>query len=104
MIRQEQFRCTECGMIWPMARLGTNQYGKAETHLVRVYREGETHEIRDLTVSVALAGELDAVHLQGDNASVLATDTQKNSVYASAGSHPVAGGEAFAAWLARHFL
>src|SRR3954451_23767505 len=104
MIRQEQFRCTECGMIWPMARLGTHQYGKAETHLVRVYREGETHEIRDLTVSVALGGELDAVHLQGDNAAVLATDTQKNTVYAFAKEHPVGTPEAFAARLARHFL
>ena len=35
-------------MIPAMARLGINQYGKAETHLVRVYREGETHEMRDL--------------------------------------------------------
>src|SRR3954454_20510801 len=87
-----------------MARLGTNQYGKAETHLVRVYREGETHEIRDLTVSVALGGELDAVHLQGDNAAVLATDTQKNTVYAFAREHPVGTPEAFAARLARHFL
>src|SRR3954453_4589888 len=88
----------------PMARLGTNQYGKAETHLVRVYREGETHEIRDLTVSVALGGELDAVHLEGDNAAVLATDTQKNTVYAFAKEHPVGTPEAFAARLARHFL
>ena len=46
-----------------MARLGINQYGKAETHLVRVYRDGEVHEIRDLTVSVALSGDMEAVHL-----------------------------------------
>ena len=72
-----------------MARLGINQYGKAETHLVRVYRDGEVHEIRDLTVSVALSGDMEAVHLRGDNSAVLATDTQKNTVYAFAKEHGV---------------
>jgi urate oxidase len=84
-----------------MARLGLNQYGKAETHLVRVYREAEAHEIRDLTVSVALSGDMEAVHTRGDNRSVLATDTQKNTVYAFAS---IGEPEAFAVRLARHFL
>ena len=87
-----------------MARLGVNPYGKAETHLVRVYRDGPIHELRDLTVSVALSGALDAVHLEGDNSAVLATDTQKNTVYAFAREHPVGAPEEFAARLARHFL
>src|SRR4051794_10296701 len=87
-----------------MARLGINQYGKAETHLVRVLRDGAVHELRDLTVSVALSGALEAVHLEGDNAAVLATDTQKNTVYAFAKEHPVGTPEEFAARLARHFL
>jgi urate oxidase len=87
-----------------MARLGINQYGKAETHLVRVYRDGAVHELRDLTVSVALSGELEAVHLEGDNSAVLATDTQKNTVYAFAREYPVGAPEEFAARLARHFL
>src|SRR5947208_9185690 len=87
-----------------MARLGINQYGKAETHLVRVYRDGAVHELRDLTVSVALAGELEAVHLAGDNSAVLATDTQKNTVYAFAREFPVGRPEDFGARLARHFL
>src|SRR4051812_20437405 len=87
-----------------MARLGINQYGKAETHLVRVYRDEAVHELRDLTVSVALSGALEAVHLEGDNAAVLATDTQKNTVYAFAKEHPIDRPEDFAARLARHFL
>jgi hypothetical protein len=37
-------------------RLGRNQYGKAETHLVRVFRDGDEHSLRDLLVSVALSG------------------------------------------------
>jgi urate oxidase len=84
--------------------LGVNQYGKAETHLVRVYRDGAAHEVRDLLVSVALSGAMEPVHLDGDNASVLATDTQKNTVYAFAKEHGVGTPEAFAHRLARHFL
>jgi len=87
-----------------MARLGINQYGKAETHLVRVYRDGEVHEIRDLTVSVVLSGDMEAVHVHGDNTAVLATDTQKNTVYAFAKEHGIDTPEAFAALLARHFV
>src|SRR3954451_24207026 len=77
-----------------MARLGVNQYGKAETHMVRVDRDGDAHELRDLTVSIALSGQLDAVHLEGENAAVLATDTQKNTVYAFAREHPIGTPEA----------
>jgi urate oxidase len=84
--------------------LGPNQYGKAETHLVRVYRDGDVHSLRDLTVSVTLAGDLEAVHLTGDNANVLPTDTQKNTVYAFAEDAPIGAPEAFALRLARHFL
>ena len=40
-----------CAMIRAMARLGINQYGKAETHLVRVYREGEAHALRESGVA-----------------------------------------------------
>ena len=36
--------------------LGHNQYGKAETRVVRVYRDSDPHEIVDYNVSVALSG------------------------------------------------
>jgi urate oxidase len=85
-------------------RLGRNQYGKAETHLVRVNRDGDVHDLRDLLVSVALSGGLDAVHLEGDNSAVLATDTQKNTVYAFAKEFGIGTPEEFAVRLGRHFL
>ena len=31
--------------------LGANQYGKAETRVVRIRRDGDRHEIRDLNVT-----------------------------------------------------
>jgi urate oxidase len=84
--------------------LGANRYGKAETRLVRVVRDGQRHELRDLTVSVALAGDLAATHLTGDNSAVLPTDTQKNTVYAFAKEHGVGAPEEFGLRLARHFV
>jgi urate oxidase len=85
-------------------RLGPNRYGKAETRLVRVTRDGDRHALVDLNVSVSLAGDLDDTHLTGDNSAVLPTDTQKNTVYAFARRHGVAGPEAFGLLLARHFV
>ena len=86
------------------ARLGDNQYGKAEIRLLRVDRDTRRHVLHDLTVSIALAGDMEAVHLDGDNSTVLPTDTQKNTVYAFAREHGVGQVEDFAALLARHFV
>ncbi|WP_049568998.1 factor-independent urate hydroxylase [Streptomyces sp. SBT349] len=87
-----------------MPLLGPNQYGKAEIRLVRVVRDGAVHHVQDLNVSVALSGEMADVHLSGDNAAVLPTDTMKNTVYAFAQRHGVGTPEAFGARLARHFV
>ena len=48
--------------------LGHNQYGKAETRVVRVYRDSDPHEIVDYNVSVALSGDFEDIHRTGDNA------------------------------------
>ncbi len=84
--------------------LGANNYGKAETRLVWVGRDGGEHELVDLTVGVALAGDLAETHLTGDNANVLPTDTQKNTVYAFARRYGVGQIEDFGLRLARHFV
>ncbi|HEY3952954.1 MAG TPA: urate oxidase [Streptosporangiaceae bacterium] len=83
--------------------LGPNQYGKEEIRLVRLTRGATSHQIRDLTVSVTLTGDMTAAHLTGDNAAVLPTDTQKNTVYAFAAQYGIGPLEAFALRLARHF-
>jgi urate oxidase len=84
--------------------LGENRYGKAETHVVRITKDGPRHGIKDLTVSVALSGEMTDVHLSGDNAAVLPTDTQKNTVFAFAQKHGIETAEHFAVLLAQHFV
>jgi urate oxidase len=84
--------------------LGDNSYGKAEIRLVRIRRETAEHELVDLNVSVALAGDLAASHETGDNINVLPTDTQKNTVYAFASRYGVDQIEDFGLLLARHFV
>jgi urate oxidase len=71
--------------------LGDNRYGKAETRVVRIVRDSARHQIRDRNVSTALRGDFADAHETGDQAHVLPTDTQKNTVYAYAREH---GGEA----------
>jgi urate oxidase len=83
-------------------RLGPNQYGKAEVRVVAVDRSSPRHTLVDLNVSSSLRGDFTAAHTAGDNAHVLATDTQKNTVFAFA-RDGVGSPEAFALRLARHF-
>ena len=87
-----------------MPMLGQNQYGKAETRVVRMVRDGDVHHIKDLNVSVALSGDMADVHRHGDNTGVLPTDTMKNTVYAFAKKHGIATAEHFGMELARHFV
>ncbi|MFI6388145.1 factor-independent urate hydroxylase [Nonomuraea sp. NPDC050540] len=84
--------------------LGPNRYGKAETRVVRVVRDGGVHHIKDINVSSALSGDMADVHLTGSNAAVLPTDTQKNTAFAFARKHGVDQIEDFALLLARHYV
>jgi urate oxidase len=84
--------------------LGTNQYGKAENRVVRITRQTERHEIRDLSVSTSLRGDFSAAHSDGDQADVLPTDTQKNTVFAFAKSHGISSPEDFGRALGKRFL
>ncbi len=84
--------------------LGPNQYGKAESRVVRFVRDTARHEIRDLNVSTSLRGSFTEAHLYGDQSQVLPTDTQKNTAYAYAKSVGVASIEQYALALAHHFV
>ena len=84
--------------------LGTNQYGKAETRLVRIVRDTARHEITDLNVSSALRGDWSAAHLEGDQRAILPTDTQKNTAYVWAKKVNPDPIEAYGLSLAHHFV
>jgi urate oxidase len=80
------------------------RYGKSEVRLVKVVRNGERHEIRDLNVHVALQGDFDASYVDGDNTGMMATDTMRNTVYALAKSDPLDTIEQFGLALVDRFL
>lgn len=82
--------------------LTKNQYGKGENRVVRITRDTDRHEVMDLNVTSQLRGDFAAAHLEGDNGHVVATDTQKNTIFAFARDH-IASPEQFLLKLADHF-
>jgi len=84
--------------------LGRNNYGKSGIRLVRIFRDSERHEVVDLDVAVALEGDFEAAHTRGDNSSLLATDTMRNTAYALAKDHLASSIEEFGMALVDRFL
>jgi urate oxidase len=82
-----------------------NNYGKARVRLMKVARQGERHELQNLTVKIAFEGDFTEVHTTGDNSLVLPTDTMKNTVYTLAQqTQEIEEIEVFAMRLANYFL
>jgi urate oxidase len=88
--------------------LGHNQYGKAEVHVVRVFRDDPKtpHDLVDYNVSVSLSGDFEDAHISGDQSKVLTTDACKNTVnsFAKEAGDAVREPESFALALADHFI
>ncbi|TDT33589.1 factor-independent urate hydroxylase [Naumannella halotolerans] len=85
--------------------LGANKYGKAENRVVRIVRDTPRHEIIDLNVTSQLRGAaLVDSYLSGDNSLVVATDTQKNTIFAFAKEYGVSSVEEFLLQLSKHFV
>ena len=83
---------------------GANKYGKAENRVVRIVRDTPRHEIVDLSVTSQLRGAaLVDSFVHGDNSLVVATDTQKNTVFAFAKEHGIPSPEEFLLTLSQHF-
>src|SRR5215213_11496391 len=84
--------------------LGQNNYGKSEVRVFKVKRDTDRHEIWDLDVRVALEGDFEAAHVEGDNTGLLATDTIRNTVYALSKDRLTGSIEEFGLALVDHFL
>jgi urate oxidase len=79
-------------------------YGKTGVRLVKVERQGAWHDLRDITIAVQVFGAFENAYLEGDNRSVLPTDTMKNTVYVLARQQPLGEIENLGLRLAEHFL
>jgi urate oxidase len=64
--------------------LGPNRYGKTAIRLATVARDGDRHRFTDLDLEVLLEGDFTAAFTEGDNASVLPTDTMRGTCTALA--------------------
>src|SRR3954466_13173086 len=85
-------------------KLTHNSYGKNAVNLSKVIRHKDHHEFRQITVNVSLEGDFMTAYTEGDNKKILATDTQKNTVYALAKEHFTGSIEAFGIYLSDHFI
>lgn len=66
--------------------------------------QGPVHAVKELEVSTRLTLSSQKDYLQGDNSDIIATDSQKNTVYIMAKKYGVKSPEDFATILCNHFL
>ncbi|ORX40531.1 hypothetical protein BD324DRAFT_6254 [Kockovaella imperatae] len=85
--------------------LSAARYGKDLVKVCRVVREDEKHHVVEYVVKVMLEGDIETSYTKADNASVVATDTMKNTVnvFAKTSRH-VLDPTLFALHLALHFV
>ncbi|MBV8274927.1 MAG: urate oxidase [Verrucomicrobia bacterium] len=81
-----------------------HRYGKAKVRVLKKLKRDSLHTIKELDVQVLLAGDFESSYSAGDNRSVVATDTMKNTVNVLAFEKLEEQTEVFALELAQHFL
>jgi urate oxidase len=87
-----------------VAELKSSVYGKTSVRLTYVDRSNARHELRELNVNIFFEGEFADSYLTESNASVLPTDTMKNTVYVLAKQLRWSDIETFGRGLTGHFL
>ena len=91
-------------------RLVQQTYGKHRVRISKIKRPRvsppgeERHELVEITVDVELQGSFDTAYTDGDNSSIIATDTCRNTIYVLAKDDPLDSIEAFGVTVANHFL
>ncbi|CAD7695053.1 unnamed protein product [Ostreobium quekettii] len=85
--------------------LVAHQHGKTRVRLGRVWRDELTHHFVEWSVDTMLLSDMAHAYLEGDNAGMTATDTQKNTVYYIAKQcDEKCSPEEFAIALAKHLV
>merc|ERR1719369_580566 len=79
-------------------------YGKYWVKLLHLERDGNKHSIKEYEVSTLITLDSDKDYLHGDNSDIVATDSQKNTVYLLAKRHGVGNPDQFAMLVAKHFV
>jgi urate oxidase len=85
-------------------KLIQHHYGKARVRVLKVFRNGPRHSVKELDVQVMLQGGFDASFTKADNRLVVATDSMKNTVNVFAKRKLGTETEEFGLALGGHFL
>jgi len=85
-------------------KLISHHYGKAKVRVLKVFRAGKVHSLKELEARVMLQGDFNASFTKADNRLVVATDSIKNTVNCLAKEKLGEENEAFGVLLGRHFL
>lgn len=88
-----------------VVKLLQHEHGKGRVRMLKVTRTPEKHSVIQLEAQVLLEGAPAAsAYYDGDNGSVLPTDSVKNTVWVLAKKHEFASLEDFGVILAKHFV
>jgi urate oxidase len=87
-----------------MAKLTNHRYGKSRVRLLKLFRRGDMHTIKEIEVGAMLNGDFATSYTAGDNTKVVPTDTIKNTINVLAKEHLGEEIERFALILSEHFL
>lgn len=79
-------------------------YGKTGVSVLKIKRRGDYHEIKELEVATELKLNSVKDFTHGDNGDIIATDTQKNTVYCLAKKHELNSIEEFGLYICNYFL
>lgn len=79
-------------------------YGKGRVRVMRVHKDGERREVRELTVMAMVEGGFERTFTHADNGPSVSTDTVKNVVNVVARENMTLGNEGFCKAVARRLL
>ena len=81
-----------------------NTYGKGRVRVMRIHRDGDTHEVSQLNVKAMLEGDFARAYTEADNSTSVSTDTIKNVVNIVARENTGLCPEQFCQVLAKKYL
>lgn len=85
-------------------KLQSQKYGKQKVRFLRVIRDGDRHEVFELTAGINLEGDFESAYLSSDNSQVVATDTMKNTLHILASQCAGTTMEEYGIFVVEYFL
>jgi urate oxidase len=82
----------------------SNRYGKGRVRVMRIHRDGERHEVSQLSVKAIVEGDFARTYTEADNSDSVSTDTIKNIVNVVACENTALCPEEFCQVLAKKYL